>query len=100
VLGSLTSLQKNPDMFGNFVNPSYTSSKAALNGFTVALAHKARGTALKVNSAHPGWVQTDLGGKEAPMQVVDGAKTAVTLATLPADGPSGAFFHLGDPLPW
>jgi hypothetical protein len=34
------------------------------------------------------------------MKVVDGAKTAVTLATLPADGPSGQFFHLGDPLPW
>jgi len=100
VLGSLTSLQKKPDMFGNFVIPAYTASKAALNGFTVALAHKTRGTALKVNSAHPGWVQTDLGGAKAPMNVVDGAKTAVTLATLPADGPSGQFFHMGEPLPW
>jgi len=100
VLGSLTSLQRSPEMFGNFVIPSYTASKAALNGFTVALAHKTRGTALKVNSAHPGWVQTDLGGKEAPMQVVDGAKTAVRLATLPADGPTGEFFHMTDPLPW
>ena len=53
VLGSLTSLQKKPDMFGSFVIPAYTASKAALNGFTVALAHKTRGTALKVNSAHP-----------------------------------------------
>jgi len=100
VLGSLTSLQKKPEMFGNFVIPAYTASKAALNGFTVALAHKTRGTALKVNSAHPGWVQTDLGGAKAPMKVVDGAKTAVTLATLPADGPTGQFFHMGDPLPW
>jgi NAD(P)-dependent dehydrogenase (short-subunit alcohol dehydrogenase family) len=100
VLGSLTSLQKKPDMFGSFVMPAYTASKAALNGFTVALAHKTRGTALKVNSAHPGWVQTDLGGEKAPMKVVDGARTAVTLATLPVDGPTGQFFHLGDPLPW
>jgi NAD(P)-dependent dehydrogenase (short-subunit alcohol dehydrogenase family) len=100
VLGSLTTLQKKPDMFGSFVIPSYTASKAALNGFTVALAHKTRGTSLKVNSAHPGWVQTDLGGEKAPMKVVDGAKTAVALATLPSDGPSGQFFHLGDPLPW
>jgi len=100
VLGSLTSLQKNPDGFGKFVIPSYTASKAALNGFTVALAHKTRGTVLKVNSAHPGWVQTDLGGAKAPMNVVDGAKTAVALATLPSDGPTGQFFHLGDPLPW
>jgi NAD(P)-dependent dehydrogenase (short-subunit alcohol dehydrogenase family) len=99
-LGSLTSLQQNPDMFGDFVVPSYTASKAALNGFTVALAHKTRGTALKVNSAHPGWVKTDLGGDNAPMGVVDGAKTAVTLATLSADGPTGQFFHQGKALPW
>jgi NAD(P)-dependent dehydrogenase (short-subunit alcohol dehydrogenase family) len=100
VLGSLTSLASKPSMFGNFIMPAYTSSKAALNGFTVALAHKLRGTAIKVNSAHPGWVKTDLGGQEAPLGVVDGAKTAVTLATLPADGPSGQFFHLGETLPW
>jgi NAD(P)-dependent dehydrogenase (short-subunit alcohol dehydrogenase family) len=100
VLASLTSLQNKPEMFRNSVHPAYTSSKAALNGFTVALAYHTRGTALKVNSAHPGWVQTDMGGAKAPMKVVDGAKTAVTLATLPADGPSGQFFHLGETLPW
>jgi NAD(P)-dependent dehydrogenase (short-subunit alcohol dehydrogenase family) len=99
-LGSLTTLQSSPEMYGDFIVPAYTASKAALNAFTVALAHKARGTALKVNSAHPGWVQTDLGGQRAPMNIVDGARTAVTLATLPADGPSGRFFHLGQPLPW
>lgn len=99
-LGSLTMLQRSPEMFGEFIVPAYTASKAALNAFTVAVAHKARGTALKVNSAHPGWVQTDLGGERAPMNIVDGARTAVTLATLPADGPTGQFFHLGEPLPW
>ena len=36
----------------------------------------------------------------APMNVVDGAKTSVLLATLPADGPNGGFFHMNDPLPW
>ena len=100
VLGSLTSLQKSPEMFGSFIVPAYTASKTALNGFTVALAHKLHGTALKVNSAHPGWVQTDLGGQEAPLKVDDGAKTAVALATLPADGPSGQFIHMGELLPW
>ncbi len=100
VLGSLTSLSQKPKMFGSFMIPAYTSSKAAVNGFTVALAHKLRGSALKVNSAHPGWVRTDLGGQEAPLGVVEGAQTAVTLATLPADGPSGQFFHLGQALPW
>jgi hypothetical protein len=34
------------------------------------------------------------------MELVDGAKTSVELATLPADGPTGGFFHMGQPLPW
>jgi NAD(P)-dependent dehydrogenase (short-subunit alcohol dehydrogenase family) len=102
VLGSLTSIEKTPEQFGDFVVPAYTASKAALNGFTVALANKLGGKAskIKVNSAHPGWVKTDLGGSGAPMDVVDGAKTAVRLATLPADGPTGEFFHMNDRLPW
>ena len=100
VLASLTSLQHKPRMFRRFVIPAYTASKAALNGLTVALAHQAQGTALKINAAHPGWVRTRLGGQEAPMTAAEGAKTAVALATLPPDGPSGQFFHLGEPLPW
>jgi NAD(P)-dependent dehydrogenase (short-subunit alcohol dehydrogenase family) len=100
ILGSLTLLTKKPEAFGNFLLPSYTASKAALNGFTVALSNKLRDTNLKVNSAHPGWVRTNLGGKRAPLSVVEGAKTAVMLATLPADGPTGQFMHMGETLPW
>lgn len=100
VLASLTSLQQKPRMFRRFVVPAYVASKAALNGLTVALAHQAQGTALKINAAHPGWVRTRLGGQDAPMNAAEGAQTAVALATLPADGPSGQFFHLGQALPW
>jgi NAD(P)-dependent dehydrogenase (short-subunit alcohol dehydrogenase family) len=57
-------------------------------------------THIKVNSAHPGWVKTDMGTEAAPMEIPEGAKTSVELATLPADGPTGGFFHLGKPLPW
>lgn len=100
VLGSLGSLTQSPEAFKDSINPAYTASKAALNGFTVALAHKLRATPVKVNSAHPGWVQTDLGGDKAPMDVATGARTAVELATLPETGPTGRFFHQGQPLPW
>jgi NAD(P)-dependent dehydrogenase (short-subunit alcohol dehydrogenase family) len=79
---------------------AYNSSKTALNAFTVHLAHQLKGTRIKVNSAHPGWVKTDMGGDAAPMELVDGAKTEVALATLPPDGPTGAYLHLGEPLPW
>jgi NAD(P)-dependent dehydrogenase (short-subunit alcohol dehydrogenase family) len=79
---------------------AYNASKAALNVLTISLAHELRGTKIKVNSAHPGWVKTDLGGSAAPMNVVDGAKTEVDLATLGEDGPTGGFFHAGKEIAW
>jgi NAD(P)-dependent dehydrogenase (short-subunit alcohol dehydrogenase family) len=79
---------------------AYDASKAALNSFTVHLAHELKGTAIKVNSAHPGWVKTDMGTDAAPMEIPDGAKTSVRLATLPDDGPTGGYFHMNDALPW
>jgi len=57
-------------------------------------------TKIKVNSAHPGWVKTEMGTDAAPMEIPDGAKTSVALALLGADGPSGRFIHLGQELPW
>jgi NAD(P)-dependent dehydrogenase (short-subunit alcohol dehydrogenase family) len=68
--------------------------------FTVNLANELKGTTVKVNAAHPGWVKTDMGGEAAPLEVGDGAKTSVQLATLPNDGPTGGYFHLGQTLPW
>ena len=79
---------------------AYNASKAALNVLTISLAHELRNTKIKVNSAHPGWVKTDLGGDAAPMGVVDGAKTEVELATLGEDGPTGGFFHNGKEIAW
>ncbi len=79
---------------------AYDASKTALNQFTVHLANALRDTNVKVNSAHPGWVKTDMGGAAAPMHIEDGAKTSVQLALLGSDGPSGKYIHLGDELPW
>jgi NAD(P)-dependent dehydrogenase (short-subunit alcohol dehydrogenase family) len=45
----------------NFKALSYDASKAALNSFTIHLAHELKGTNIKVNSAHPGWVKNRYG---------------------------------------
>jgi NAD(P)-dependent dehydrogenase (short-subunit alcohol dehydrogenase family) len=79
---------------------AYDASKTALNAYTIHLAYELRDTKVKVNSAHPGWVKTDMGGEQAPMELSEGGKTSAALATLPDDGPSGGYFHLGKPLPW
>lgn len=98
VLGSLSSISKGQG--GDFTTPGYTTSKAALNMLTVVYAYRLKGTKVKVNAAHPGWVKTDMGGPGAQLEVPEGAKTAVQLATLPDDGPTGGFFHLNKPMPW
>jgi NAD(P)-dependent dehydrogenase (short-subunit alcohol dehydrogenase family) len=79
---------------------AYDASKAAVNMFTNHLAHELKGTPIKVNSAHPGWVKTDMGGPEAQMEIVDGAKTSVMLATLPDNGPTGGYYHMGVHMRW
>jgi NAD(P)-dependent dehydrogenase (short-subunit alcohol dehydrogenase family) len=79
---------------------AYDTSKTALNAYTVHLAHELKETPIKVNAAHPGWIKTDMGGADAPMEVDYGAKTSVHLATLPADGPTGGYFHLDQPIAW
>ena len=77
---------------------AYRLSKAALNALTRTLASDERG--IKVNSMCPGWVRTDMGGSSATRSVEEGADTAVWLATLPDDGPTGGFFRNRKPIPW
>jgi NAD(P)-dependent dehydrogenase (short-subunit alcohol dehydrogenase family) len=100
ILGSLT-LQADPKSpIYHAKSFAYDASKTALNAYTVHLAYELRDTNIKVNSAHPGWVKTDMGGQQAPMELSEGGKTSAALATLPDDGPTGGYFHLGQPLPW
>lgn len=79
---------------------AYSASKAAVNMFTAMLALELRDTAIKVNSADPGWVKTPMGGEGAPLEVEEGARTSIRLATLDADGPTGGFFHDERKMPW
>src|SRR6202021_1787094 len=79
---------------------AYDASKGGLNSFTIHLAHELKDTKVKVNSAHPGWVKTDMGTDAAPMEIPEGGKTGVALALLDEGGPNGGFFHLGQALPW
>jgi NAD(P)-dependent dehydrogenase (short-subunit alcohol dehydrogenase family) len=99
ILGSIGTLRNVEEMRGA-IFPAYNSSKAALDMLTVLQANALRGTRVKVNAAHPGWVKTDMGGPQAPLELEVGARTAVELALLPDEGPTGGYFHLGQTLPW
>jgi NAD(P)-dependent dehydrogenase (short-subunit alcohol dehydrogenase family) len=77
---------------------AYRVSKAALNALTKTLAWDEED--IKINAMCPGWVRTDMGGSGATKSVEEGADTAVWLATLPDDGPTGGFFRNREPIPW
>ena len=79
---------------------AYNASKTALNAFTIHLAIELKDTNIKVNSGHPGWVKTELGGPNAPIEVEESYKTSLRLATLDDEGPSGGLFHENDIIPW
>jgi NAD(P)-dependent dehydrogenase (short-subunit alcohol dehydrogenase family) len=79
---------------------SYKTSKTALNSLTRVLAAEQRGTNILVNTVNPGWVQTDMGGSHAPRSLEQGAETAVWLATLDDEGPTGGFFLDKRPYDW
>lgn len=100
ILGSLALNSDPKSQLGDWRLLGYNASKTALNAFTALLSFELKDTNIKVNSAHPGWVKTDLGGEAAPLGVEEGVETSVWLATLPADGPNGGYFHKQKPLPW
>lgn len=92
VLGALHSMSAK--------TPAYSISKAGLNAVTRVFAAETQGTNVKVNSMHPGRVHTRMGSPDAPLTPQQGADTAVWLATLPDDGPTGGFFYNRQPLDW
>jgi NAD(P)-dependent dehydrogenase (short-subunit alcohol dehydrogenase family) len=109
-IGSLAEIGRPDSPLSGIIAPMYQASKAALNAITALLAKELRGTSIKVNSASPGWADTEggvpdwlrqaMGGSGGARPVAEGADTPVWLATLPADGPSGGFFQNRQPIPW
>jgi NAD(P)-dependent dehydrogenase (short-subunit alcohol dehydrogenase family) len=80
-------------------SPGYRVSKAALNAMTRILSTELKEEGILVNSACPGFVNTDMGGPMgAKKPVEDGAAGIVWLARIPDDGPSGGFFRDGEPV--
>lgn len=80
-------------------SPGYRVSKASMNAMTRILSTELKDAGVLVNSACPGFVDTDMGGPMgATKPVSEGAAGIVWLATLPDDGPTGGFFRDGQPI--
>ncbi len=105
LLGSLSEHQ-NPESFiyGFKGVPAYNVSKSAVNAWTIHLAHELKDTGIKVNTIHPGYVQTDMNKsgdqQNGELSVPEGARTSVQLALIDNDGPTGGYYYFDQVLPW
>lgn len=87
------------DSSGGYIG--YRASKAALNAAWRALALGWRERPVTLILLHLGWVQTDMGGSQAPLPVEESvAGMRRLIAGLPQSA-SGAFVdYRGEPVPW
>ena len=77
----------------------YRMSKAALNMFTKSLAKEDQ--KLTAVALHPGWVKTDMGGPQAPIQVEESTEGLAKVILALASKDSGKFLDFrGKELPW
>lgn len=79
----------------------YRSSKTALNQLTVCLANELRTEGFCCVAVHPGWVQTDMGGKNATLTPEQSVRSMLTVFDRLSAADSGQFLNYdGSELPW
>ena len=75
----------------NTDGPFYRISKLSLNALTRIIALETKNDDITINSVCPGWIQTAMGGNNAPRTVQQGARKIIELS-LPQNRVSGEFF--------
>jgi NAD(P)-dependent dehydrogenase (short-subunit alcohol dehydrogenase family) len=79
----------------------YATSKAALNALAKGLAVTLAGRGIIVVALSPGWVRTDMGGKQAPLSPESSVQGLRTVIAGLKKADSGKFLsHDGSEIPW
>jgi NAD(P)-dependent dehydrogenase (short-subunit alcohol dehydrogenase family) len=93
-LGSIANTQR-------FGTPTYCITKAALNMVTRLLAAALSERGITVVSLHPGWVATDMGGAQAPLEPAQSVAGLLQVIDGLGIADSGTFRDWqGQVLPW
>ena len=80
---------------------AYRASKTALNMFTTAMKNELQAQGVSVVLIHPGWVETDMGGPNAPLQVTESVSGILARIEEQSLETTGRFVdYTGQPLPW
>ncbi|XP_053137155.1 C-factor-like [Hemicordylus capensis] len=79
----------------------YRIAKTALNMITRCLSTDLKADGILCISLHPGWIQTDMGGNEAPLKVQDAIPGILSVLAHLSEKDNGAFLDWqGKTLPW
>ncbi|WP_316804419.1 SDR family oxidoreductase [Pedobacter nototheniae] len=78
----------------------YSSSKAALNAFTIMLANEFKDTNFKINAIAPGYTSTDLNKFQGTQTVEQAAEIIVKYATIDNSGSTGKYFDKEGEIEW
>lgn len=89
------------DYARNTTNFGYTMSKAAMNMGARVLANELRPHGIISITTHPGWVQTNMGGENAPLTPAESAAGLMSVFDGLTPEQSGGFFNWnGTPHAW
>ncbi|MCX7898689.1 MAG: SDR family oxidoreductase [Methylocystis sp.] len=99
-IGLMSSVLGSMSLKGAF-NVAYRASKAGLNKIAQCLAEDLKPAGVAVVALHPGWVRTDMGGKDAPLDVKDSAAGILAVMDGLTLDKTGRFLdYRGEEIPW
>ncbi|KAJ7886308.1 hypothetical protein B0H13DRAFT_2535032 [Mycena leptocephala] len=80
---------------------AYNTSKAAVNSYTIALAHELKAEGIKVNCVTPGFTSTALNGfKSGAKTAEQAAEVLLEWSLLQKDDKTGMFVNEAGEFPW
>lgn len=83
------------------VDYAYNASKTALNMLTVTMQRDLGASGISAVTITPGWVRTDMGGAEAPLDLAEVSRSLADLVPLLGPEHAGTFVdRFGDQQPW
>uniref|UniRef100_A0A3Q4H5E1 Uncharacterized LOC102798082 n=1 Tax=Neolamprologus brichardi TaxID=32507 RepID=A0A3Q4H5E1_NEOBR len=98
---AISSIEKCPETFSAAQMYPYRISKAALNMLTRCQAEDFKTHNIVVTAIHPGWVQTEMGGENAPLTTVDSVLGMLSVISSLSNKDRGMLLDWqGNTIPW
>lgn len=98
---AISSIHKCPETFAHAQMYPYRASKAALNMVTRCQSEDFKKHNILVTAIHPGWVRTEMGGKEAVLSTKESVLGMLTMMSSLSNKDGGLLLDWqGNAIPW